>query len=240
MSENDIVVYGDSLATAIKNIPDEVMDDSEENLREDINPDNKMYEMRRAFWEEMVLAQNESRKMVTKRIYDGKYTKSYFYNHILKDVRKVAWMIHPLVEYNCTVQAILDRGLERLPELVNMEITVKKRRKVDGEWVEWEETCPKKALVLWQVVKDLQDRIKGTAIQRQAVIHATEPSDSKAKPELSMEAVTARLKELEGKLGEGDALDGDTTRDVSKEVARDIDEQSGRDIETTCEKRSTP
>ena len=199
MSKTDVSVYTDKVKDAIESIPQELYSLSEETLRYKVKPTLKLYEVKRAFWEELLLAQERGGSMRNWRVYDGKVSKAYFYDKILTDPLKMAWITSPLDSYEDKSKAALDMVTQRYEDLINMDITTTKKRKVGDEWEEYSEVCPKKAMVLLQVIKNLEDRIKGTAIQRQVNVNANEPS-KKTKAELNMEEVNNRLKELEEQL----------------------------------------
>lgn len=204
MSEKETPsVYSDKLKESIESIPQELYSLTEKSLRDRISPDIKMYELKRAFWEELWFAQENSRTMRVWRIYDGKVSKQYFYQDILPNREKMAWLTSPLTGYEDKTKAALDMVTERYNELIGMDITTTKRIKGnDGEWKTVTETDPKKALVLLQVIKNLEDRIKGTAIQRQVNVNTGSPSGQGAKSvALDMKAVEDRLAELEGEMG---------------------------------------
>ena len=218
MSEENVPsVYSDRVKEAIESIPQELYSLSEEALRVRVKPTLKLYEVKRAFWEELLMAQERGKPMRNWRIYDGKVSKAYFYEKILTDPAKLAWITSPLDSYEDKSKAALDMVTQRYEDLINMDINTTKKRKVDGEWEEYQEVCPKKALVLLQVIKNLEDRIKGTAVQRQVNVHTSEPSERKSKSELNMDMVNERLRELESKLGSGD----DTGEDRSARVLRE-------------------
>lgn len=202
MSERDVTVYSDSIRKAIENLPEDLIHLSEERLRKKLNPSIKHFEVKRAFWDELVLAQDRKMTMRTWRIYDGKYTKAHFYNSLVKNQVFMAWLITPLVSYEDKTKAALDKATLRYDELLNMEITsVKRVKDEEGEYRLIEETDPKKAAVLLSVIKDLADRVKGTSIQRAVQIHTDKPSRQGDKSaSLNMDAVNEKLKELEGKL----------------------------------------
>jgi len=206
--ESAISVYSDRVKECIEAIPQAILDMSEEKLRKHIDPNIKLYEVKRAFWEEVVLSQDSNKRMTVARVYEGKMGKEHFYTTI-SDPYKMAWIVSPLTTYEDRTQAALDKVSIRYEELINMEITSHKKIKNDeGEW-EWiEEVDAKKALVLLQVIKNLEDRIKGTSVQRQVSVHTNRPTDSAGVGvgTMNMKAVEDKLKELEGKLGDGDGF----------------------------------
>lgn len=232
--EKSLSVYTTKIREAVERVPQEIMDMSEVVLRKEIDPSLRMYELRRAFWEELAAAQEGvGRTINVTRIIEGKYSKGYFYQQILPNHYKLAWLMHPLVAYEDKTKAALDRVTERYDELINMEITSTKqiKNKETGEWDTVTETDPKKALVLLQVMKNLEDRIKGTSIQRQVSISADKPENKKAK--LDMKAVENRLKELEGKLGPSLDYNGgkDEGQDICDELVKDSREAKERAAE---------
>jgi hypothetical protein len=201
--ENHVTVYSSALEKAISEIPDDIRYMSEERLRNKIQPTLKLYEVKRAFWEELTEAQQRGKKMRMWRIHQNLCNKEYFYR-IIRDPNKMAWIISPLVHYEDKTKAALDAVSERYEELINMDITTTKRIKnADGQYELVTETDPKKALVLLQVIKNLEDRIKGTAVQRQLSVHTDRPRDAEGSGTgaLDMDAVNDRLKELESQLG---------------------------------------
>jgi hypothetical protein len=201
--EKQVTVYSSALEKAISSIPDDIRYMSEEKLRTKIQPTLKLYEVKRAFWEELTEAQERGKKMRMWRIHQNLCNKEYFYR-IIRDPNKMAWIISPLVHYEDKTKAALDAVSERYEELINMDITTTKRIKDEnGEYQMVVETDPKKALVLLQVIKNLEDRIKGTAVQRQLSVHTDRPRDAggAGTGTLDMDAVNDRLKELESQLG---------------------------------------
>lgn len=215
--DKETTVYTDKVKDAIESIPQELYSLSEEALRVRVKPTLKLYEVKRAFWEELLLAQERGASMRNWRVYDGKVSKAYFYDKILTDPLKMAWITSPLDSYEDKSKAALDMVTQRYEDLINMDITTTKKRKVGDEWEEYSEVCPKKAMVLLQVIKNLEDRIKGTAVQRQVNVHTKEPRN-KTKAELNMDEVNNRLRELEEQLGSA-------TMEVEYDSREDNDER---------------
>ena len=203
--ESAITVYSDKIKECIEAIPERIRLMTEERLRKEVDPNIKLYEVKRAFWEEITRAQGSGRRMIVARVYSGKMGKESFYD-MIKDPYKMAWITNPLTTYEDRTQAALDKVTERYDELINMPITSSRKTKDKDEngndiWIE--EVDPKKALVLLQVIRNLEDRIKGTAVQRQVSIHSNRPTDSNGVESgtLDMDAVNKKLIELENKLG---------------------------------------
>jgi hypothetical protein len=239
MEESSVCVYTDVVKRAISEIPEDLLYLSEEALRNKLNPSIKYYEVKRSFWEEYTLAHDRGVNMRNWRIYDGKYSKTFFYKIFLKNKTLLAWIISPMVQYEDRVSAALDRSLERYDELINMDITSTKKIKDPSAETGYRivtETDPKKALVLLQVIKNLEDRVKGTAVQRQVSVTTSEPSGQGIKSAtINKEAIDKRLQELETKLNpyrkvEYDGPESSTDDEVrmAKETSEDIEAESRR------------
>lgn len=170
--------------------------------------------------------------MRTWRVYEGKVSKSYFYDKILANHEKMAWITSPLDSYEDKSKAALDMVTQRYEDLINMDIMTTKKRKVGDEWEEYREVCPRKATVLLQVIKNLEDRIKGTAIQRQVNVNTTEPRQ-KSKAELDMNEVNNRIIELESRLKDSVEIKYDSGKNNEERVLRENgssnEREDGRD-----------
>jgi len=213
MENSAITVYSDKIKECIEAIPDHIRSMDEEELRKEIDPNIKLYQVKRSFWEEITRVQGSGKRMIVAKVYNNIMGKEYFYD-MIKDAHKMAWIINPLTSYEDKTQAALDKVTERYDELINMPITSHKKikdKEGNDEWIE--EVDPKKALVLLQVIRNLEDRIKGTAVQRQVSVHTNKPGDTAGSGSgtLDMGAVNDRLKELEHKLG--GSVDGLAERD---------------------------
>jgi len=237
-------VYSDAITEAIARIPSAILELDEDQLRKKIDPSIKDYELKRAFWAEVVAKQAKRRKMILTKVYRNIFSKESFYR-IIKDPARMAWLIHPVTSYEDKTQAALDKVTERYEELISMEITsTKKVKDEDGEdkWIT--EVDPKKALVLLSVIRNLEDRLKGTSIQRQVTVNTGRPTDGSgnAVGTMNMQEVKDRMKELEHQLGDkggfsegesvahghemsGEGESGDTTVQVRGHGGDENDEQ---------------
>jgi len=211
MSEDDksVSVYGDTLREAIEAIPKEILDMSEEKLTAYLNPSFKLYMIKRAFWEEMLASQESGTSMTAIRIFEGRVAKSYFYREILKNHHIMAWITQPLMEYEDKTKVLLDKAVERYDELISIDIKISRRtqdKDEDGKWIYVDDVDPKKALIVLQAIKSLEDRVKGASVQRQVSIHTKEPNGPGLRESsLNMSKIDERLEELEQQLGERNA-----------------------------------
>jgi hypothetical protein len=238
MSEKQLSLYTDRLRSAIEDIPEHFLLMTEAELRNLASPSWKLYQLKQSFWKEFVRAEKEMVTMINTNIYRGIYNKKHYYEVIMNSPIILAWMILPLVEYEDKVSAALHKASDRYDELINMEITTTKKvkdKEAEGGFRFVEETDPRKALVLLQTLKNLEERVKGAALQRQVSITANSPSDGGGDVStLDMDKIDERMIELERKLNpharkgiedgeENDeeglvASDGDTIEVQSKRV----------------------
>lgn len=170
-----------------------------------LDPSFKLYQIKRAFWEERLRAEETGKPMVATRVYSGRMAKSYFYREVLRNHLIMAWIIQPVTEYEDKTRVLLDKAVERYDELISVEIHSKKRIKnADGDWELIDEFDPKKGLVLLQAIKSLEDRVKGASVQRQVSVHTKEPDGQGVrKASLNMDQIDKRLKEIQDELDDG-------------------------------------
>lgn len=205
MSEKEIElqVYSNLIQRSVDSLPAmyKAMDDEE--LVSIISPTDKMYLIKRKFWDEYERSKKLGCMMKPNRIWAGIMGRTKF-NAIIEDPAKLAWIMSPIVNYEEQMQSIMDMSITRYADLVNMEITVTKNKKnlETGEMEKVTETCARKATVLLATIESLQNRVKGTAIQRAVNVSTSSPSGRGASVNstLDMSAIDDRLKELEGEL----------------------------------------
>jgi len=200
MSEMEVTVYYELMAKYVSEIPEDVLALSEPELLALANPTNKMYAVKRSFWNEFLRVQKEGGKISPLKVYNGLVNRTTF-NRMISNPARMAWLIAPIVCYETQIAGIMDKAIDRYDDLLNMEITTTRRMKNDdGEMVTVTQTCAKKATVLLATLNSIQDRVKGTAVQRQVNITTSSPKEKKNV--IDMNAVDDRLKELETQLGE--------------------------------------
>jgi len=191
--------FTDALYRSIQSIPDGYRDMSEEEARKLAKPNMLLYELKQSWWTEYIHAQETGNKMRVYKIYTGVCHKDHFYNRVIKDPKRMAWLIQPLETYEVKVSAMLQKALERVPEMLGMELTSKKYKKVDGVMESWDETDPKKIMALLEVVKHLDNRVKGSFIQKQININQHQKTTDNVSNESSSD-IDKRIKEIEQQL----------------------------------------
>lgn len=196
-----------SMRQAIADLPDGMELLSERELRKQMKPTPTDYAIRTAFWrsyEETV--SKEKTHMPTFMVFRGICSENYFYNKFLKDPWKVAWMVKPVQSYLREIESILLKGTERLWEIMEMDImSVDKmtgREMVDS----------KRAAVLLEAIKMVENRAKGLAVQRSESFIAQANIVSKPVGEVDTVALEDRLKELTEKVhGVPPVVDGEVS-----------------------------
>lgn len=205
-------LYSGKMRECIDNINIAFYNMSEKELDDHVKPSLVLYQLKLSFHDRTIEAQAAGKRVAVSAICRNICSENYFKDRIMTDPGMLAWMLRPVVKYEDKTFAALSKATKRYEDLIDMDITVTKRKKVDDEWVEYQDVCPKKALVLLSVIKNLEDRVKGTAIQRQINISTPGPKAGSGAV-LDMDAVESKLKELESKLG---GTDGD--KDVREQT----------------------
>ena len=197
-----------SVIGASKKIPDSVYDLSEELLEKRAKVDFSDRKVKTAFWKVYKQALKEDKRMslgrvaasasICVRTFESRFFGNGFY--------KLAWLLTPSTPYHVHVETLLSQSVERYNELISMDITSTRKisyKDENGEKCEKliTEVDAKKASVLLSVIKNLEERSLGSAVQRNVSIKTSEPSSDKdERVELDMDIVNSKLLELEAKL----------------------------------------
>ncbi len=178
----------DALRRAVVSVPTHLIFLSERELFRKINPTPLDYALRVSFWREYerIMLNGGSELMTAASVCNGICTPNQFYN-LLKKPERVAWMIKPKQSYQKEMEAILSRGTERLWELMELPIYSQ-----DGK------PSADIARIVLQAIKQVEDRVKGMAVQRSMTVTANVQSSQAMRSIESMEEINARIKQLEG------------------------------------------
>jgi hypothetical protein len=137
--------------------------------------------IRMKFWFEYDEAQAEHRKMKIKNVYTGICEESLFYQSVLSNPEKVAWIITRPASYDIAMAEMHQFALSRLRKI--LEIETKFDSKIG-------------ALQL-KIFELLDMRIKGAIVQKTMNIHASVSSPGQTTEAAKKEEIERRLKELE-------------------------------------------
>lgn len=206
--DNEIELYREDLKNKLEALPPEVWKKTEVELKLASKPSLEEFELKNKLWEEMASAQEMGRKIYEPAIYKDICSK-FRWKNMLKNQAKLAWLFSPLVKYEEKAKALLEVATDRYLEILNMDIGVV--RKIDGEYISTAEVDPKKASIMLAAIKNLEDRVKGTSVQKSVSIHTTEPKTNKSdKADLNIDLVNEKIKELEQKLNKETSVEDNT------------------------------
>lgn len=199
--EDLIQHVSDPLKRAIVNVPTHLIFLTEAELFRKVNPNPLDYALRVSFWSEYERVMlNGGRELITAAgVCRGICPPNSFYN-MLKDPERTAWIIKPKQSYSREMEAILSRGTERLWELMELPIY-----NSDGK------PNADVARIVLQAIKQVEDRVKGMAVQRSMTV-TTQIQGSRTAAIESMEDLDKRIKQLEGAINDAESPGGGSDR----------------------------
>lgn len=126
-----------------------------EELKKEASPDERLELLREAFWVEYERALVQDRKIQAINVYDGICNRFQWHNVISNDYR-MAYIITPTAKYEARIQIILkEKAVPILNEILDAPMTTEEGLLDIGI-----------ATLKVRVIKQLEDRLKGTPIQR--------------------------------------------------------------------------
>lgn len=178
------------LAKAIKDVPPELLMLSEQELKEELRtmglePTLVVNRLRVAFWQEYSNAQAERRKMVNERIFREICGEGHFYRTMDRPGH-LAWILCPIAAYTFATEEALIQGIDQLRDILMMPHTTMRG-----------ELDPKKASVKVEIVKFLDQRVKGAVVQKTQNLHAHASIDTKKDAPKNLEEVEKQIALLE-------------------------------------------
>lgn len=223
-----VSMVSESFRRAILELPQEIEDLTEGELRDLVRPTTTEYSLRASFWREYEAAVRLGKKQVCNTdIVSGICSIAHFHN-ILKVPRKVAWLIRPMQTYKKEMEAILTRGNQRLWQLIDMDLLDD-----DGR------VNVRRGELFLKAYQEVANRVKGMAIQRiredrrslSAHVRVNATADAPRQvPKQSVSELRKRVAELE-KSKHGKALpkgpSGDVVVDVVANRAEPVSRRDG-------------
>ncbi len=182
-----VVVDNDAFINAVKKISPELLEKTEEELRNIAKPTRTDYAIRMSLWNEIRLAQVQSRQVRPLNIYSGISSYNNYYYNILNNPEKLAWVLQPVQEYEKEVQSMLPRVTDRYYELINMDI------KDDKGHVN-----PALARILLSAIKQIEERCFGYATKRVESLNINVPASKYS--DLSYEELEKKISEIDAEL----------------------------------------
>lgn len=189
------MVSSGAVSEAIMAIPDELLLMDEGELRRQCKPNASDELIKTSFWNAYEVAMaRESKQMDIVSVYVRSCTRAYFFNKFITNSFKLAWCLVPPPNYEIQIETLLNKGLQRLNELLDTPIQQPMPTK-DGGVVYRDDPAVMKTI--HAITKDLDLRKKGAIPTASVNIHKhvgdKDPTDSKA--------VNQKIQELEAKLG---------------------------------------
>ena len=187
----------ESLKKVMNSLDDKHRYLTETNLRKFADADARLAQLRIAFWIEYNSAQKVERKMSILNVYRGIASQDFWENVILKDPKKVAYIIVPPKDYLVAMNELLELGMDRMREILKAPL-YDKNGKFD----------PKVADKVIRVAHAVEARVKGAVVTKTLNLNADvnpnklgiDAVDTNTTSLEELEAQVARVKaKLEGK-----------------------------------------
>jgi hypothetical protein len=112
----------DTVKAACKAISPELLSLSLTEIRKRADPSDLDEQMRLAFWDEYFIATDNDRFMRMDAVYSRICSREYFYRYFIREEVRLAYMLRPPEEYILKVRALLDMGLNRFSEILNLPL----------------------------------------------------------------------------------------------------------------------
>lgn len=175
----------EAIKNAIIRVPVEQWSKSEEELRLQVRPTHVDYSIRFALWNEIRFAEANHSKIESRRIWSGICTYQNFFQNVLQNPPKLAWVFQPVQEYKEVLKPLLICSASRLFELVNLDI-----RREDGS------ISPQLARVVLEASKAVEARVMGAPTSTVCSVSIPVP----APPKMSLEEIDEKICLLERKI----------------------------------------
>lgn len=162
----------------------EYLNMSEEQICQDVLPDETTEILRMYFWIEFNRALDSGQKMRMRNVYYPNISRVRFYTYYLVDPKKLAWIVTPVQDHLSALKAHLDRGRQQIAKVMRTNIFFPDGR-LDNE-------TAKNFIKIYSMI---ENRVMGASVQRTHVI--TERKES-ANDEKIVEALqTGEIVETE-------------------------------------------
>lgn len=117
------LVKGAAFKRAVKSIDPHIWNIPEEQLESMCKPTHIDWALKNAFWNEVRLCHIDQKKIDSARVYAGICTYTNWYNGVLKNHRKLRWLIEPANPDSVGTRFALHLIANSFADLVEMPIT---------------------------------------------------------------------------------------------------------------------
>lgn len=149
------LIEGSAFSNAVAKVSPDLWSLDEEHLRERAKPTHTDYALRIALWNEFRIACSDGSTISPQRIYANICSYQHWWQNVLNNPAKVAWLMHPLQEHEDMLKPLLARISERYFEILNMDI-------YDSEG----KPVPSLVKALLKAMEQIEGRVCGEPVQR--------------------------------------------------------------------------
>jgi hypothetical protein len=185
-------VLPESLRDMVLTLPAAILDRQEHELAKEVVLTRQDRSLRRLLWAEYEQAHREAREMDLDAIatqagapswdaYAGKFAGSQ---------ALLAWVMSPPIEYRVEIDTALERGIERLYDILELPLTDPVTKRVNTGV----------GLLILQAVKMLDQRRHGAYTQKNVNVNVSGGSPQEPGAKLDLAAIDAKLEQLEAEL----------------------------------------
>jgi hypothetical protein len=177
------------LKKAAMAIPGHLLGMYADTLRKKIKANSMDEQLRVSFWEEFMLASDNNQKMRVEAIYPRVCVREYFYKHFVDNPARFAYMLHPPAEYMLQMKSLLQLGLRRFEEILQMPLTNDKgvvNSKLVSEIV--------------RIVMLVDNRVKGSVVQKIQLDQKSVNVNVSYEPPKKIEDIDKELKDVENEI----------------------------------------
>lgn len=196
ISRVDLDIYPllpDMIQKIVNKIPEGYLNKTEDQFLKIYEPNKYDRHLRINLWSEFRDVVTESRGIISfSRVYGPIMSKHQFDTYVLTNLKRVAWMLIPPLNYEIQMENLLDLSMQRMEEILRLPI-YKKETKKDGKTVEVLDT--KVLGVITNVALKMREAVKGTPVSRNININA----ETRQLPSNATE-IDKRIQELKKKL----------------------------------------
>lgn len=115
-------LLSEKMRELVMNLPPNYLAMSDKELEQLVEPGPMDEQLRLSFWDEYFIACDNESKMRVEAIYPRVCSREYFYKHFMQDPKRLAYMMRPPQEYMLRMRSILDLGIKRFEEILQLPL----------------------------------------------------------------------------------------------------------------------
>lgn len=192
-----MVKHSKPLAQAVLKADQVLMLMDEGSLRTKLAPSAIDNRLRLAFWLEVdkCINSNGAHQFSEQLVFAGIVTKEVWQKKYLTNAKKMAWILTPVGNYESSMMEALETGVSQLRKILSAPL-FDDAGKLDT----------KAAKIVVDVFKLLDERVRGTVVQKHQIIH--QHTGSPVAPNAPLIDIDEKLRELESQIASNEAKHG--------------------------------